>query len=374
MEQINVLSLNETVEDIHQRMLKKAPKNVSLIEGDIFWDATRPNAEEISKMKNIDMQYILRMAFPETSEGRYLEYLGECKGVFKNPPTESIGPIKVEGKNGTIIKKGDLAGTVSTEEKESIEFEFIETKIIDDSEVAYVNAKCTKKGVIGNVLPNTITVLISTINGVKSITNEEVFKGGTDIEDEEHYRQRVIAAEQEDRLSGADTDYIRWAKEVDGVGYADCIELWNGPQTVKVLVLDKNMQPATEQLIKNVKNYIYPDKKEGENRGGKAPAGAIVTIATLIPLNINISARFTFLDGYTLDMILPTLKEKITKYLKQIKINGIVKYNAINTIIGSYVLEGEGIEDYIELTINGGTNNIKLEDQVPVFGEVINIA
>ncbi|MBU5227863.1 baseplate J/gp47 family protein [Clostridium senegalense] len=374
MEQINVLSLNETVEDIHQRMLKKAPKNVSLIEGDIFWDATRPNAEEISKMKNIDMQYILGMAFPETAEGRYLEYLGECKGVFKNPPTESIGPIKVEGKNGTIIKKGDLTGTVSTAEKESIEFEFIETKIIDDSEVAYVNAKCTKKGVIGNVLPNTITVLISTINGVKSITNEEAFKGGTDIEDEEHYRQRVIAAEQEDRLSGADIDYIRWAKEVDGVGYADCIELWNGPQTVKVLVLDKNMQPATEQLIKNVKDYIYPDKKEGENRGGKAPVGAIVTIATLIPLNINISAKFIFLEGYTLDMILPTLKEKITKYLKQIKINGVVKYNAINTIIGSYILEAEGIEDYTELTINSGVNNIKLEDQVPVLGEVTNIS
>ncbi len=73
-------------------------------------------------------------------------------------------------------------------------------------------------------------------------------------------------------------------------------------------------------------------------------------------------------------MILPTLKEKITKYLKQIKINGgVVKYNAINTIIGSYVLEGEGIEDYTELTINGGINNIKLENQVPVLGEVTNI-
>ncbi len=290
--------LKEDADTMHERMLEKAPPGVSTIEGDFFWDNTRPTAEEMAKMKNIDMQYILRMAFPQTSYGAGgLEYLGECKGIFKNPPTASIGSIKVKGRAGTIIEKGKLVGTVSTDEKESIEFEFTETRVMDDTETIYVNAECLKKGTIGNALPNTITVLISNITGVESITNEEAFKGGTDIEDEEHYRQRVMEAEQEEQLSGSDSDYIRWAKEVPGVGYADCIELWNGPQTVKVLILDKNMQPATEQLIKDVKDYIYPDKKEGENRGGKAPIGAIVTIATLTPISINISAKFTFFRG-----------------------------------------------------------------------------
>ncbi|MGG7163458.1 baseplate J/gp47 family protein [Clostridium ihumii] len=48
------------------------------------------------------------------------------------------------------------------------------------------------------------------------------------------------------------------AKEVDSVGYVEYIELWNGSQTVKVLILDR---------------------KEGENRGVKASIGEIVAIA-----------------------------------------------------------------------------------------------
>ena len=83
--------LNETVDDIHERMLEKAPPGVNTIEGDFFWDNTRPTAEEVSRVKNIDMNYILKMAFPQTSYGKYLEYLGECKGIFKNPPTKSVG-------------------------------------------------------------------------------------------------------------------------------------------------------------------------------------------------------------------------------------------------------------------------------------------
>lgn len=102
----------------------------------------------------------------------------------------------------------------------------------------------------------------------------------TDIEDQEHYRERVIAAEQEEQLSGADSDYVRWALEIDGVGSAYSIAEWNGPGTVKLLILDKNGQPATAELTKSVKDYIYPDKLPGQNRGGKAPIGAIVTIST----------------------------------------------------------------------------------------------
>lgn len=366
--------LNEDADTIHARMLAMAPADVNTIEGDFFWDNTRPTAEEKADLLQKALQGILKLAFPQTSYGIYLEYLGESKGIFKNPPTESTGAIKVKGKSGTLIEIGKIAGTPSTDTKPSIEFEFTETKVIDDTGIISVNAKCLTEGIIGNALPNTITILITPINGVESVTNEEGFQGGTDIEDEEHFRERVVEAEQEEQLSGADTDYIRWAKEVSGVGYAYVISEWNGANTVKVLVLDKNGQPATQELIDAVQNYIAPIVPKGQNRGGKAPIGAIVTIATASILNIDIQANFTFEEGYDSVDVLSTLSDNIREYLSQIRMGGVVIYKAIDTITGSMILNKEGIKDYSDLTINGGVSNIQLVDQVAMVGEVSNIA
>ncbi|WP_238861048.1 baseplate J/gp47 family protein [Clostridium sp. YIM B02569] len=365
--------LNESANDIHARMLAKAPDNISTIEGDIYWDATRPSAEEKERLLKIQLQNILKMAYTQTATGKYLEYLGECKGLYKNIPTKSIGNIQVTGIPGATILKGKIAGTPSSDEKESIQFEVVENVTIDSTGVATVPVKCLTAGAIGNVGPNTVTILFSSIDEVKSITNLEKFTGGTDIEDEEHFRERIIAAEQEDQLSGADSDYERWALEVDGVGSAYVIEEWNGPGTVKVLILDKNGDAATDELINAVKNYIYPDKLPSKNRGGKAPIGATVTIATPSTLKINVSAKFIFTEGFDATSIFSALKDKISDYLKKIKINGIVNYNAIHTIIGSYILLEEGIEDFDNLTVNSGISNIQLSDQVPVMGEVINV-
>jgi uncharacterized phage protein gp47/JayE len=366
--------LNESADDIHLRMLTKAPNNVSTIEGDIFWDATRPSAEEKERTLKIQMQNILKQSHPQTATGIYLEFHGELYGIYKNAATKSIGNIQVTGVPGTTILKSKIVGTLSTDEKEPIQFEVLDNITIDNSGIATVPTKCLIAGSIGNVEPNTITLLITSINGVKSITNIEKFTGGTDIEDEEHFRERVMAAEQEDQLSGADSDYVRWALEVDGVGSAYVIEEWNGPGTVKILVLDKNGQPATAELIKAARDYIYPDKLPGQNRGGKAPIGATVTISTPTTLAINVKAKFIFTNGFDSISILNGLKVKVNSYLKKIKLNGTVNYNAIHTIIGSYILSEEGIEDFNSLTVNDGVVNIQLVDQVPVIGGVVNIS
>ncbi|WP_334311823.1 baseplate J/gp47 family protein [Clostridium beijerinckii] len=367
--------LNESADIIHGRMLEKAPEGITVIEGDIFWDTTRPTAEEKSRLEKIQLQNIIKQSHPQTATGVYLEYFGEFKGIYKNQATQSKGYIQVTAKPTTPIFKDTIFGTISTEEKESIQFNTLEDIVIGDSGVALIEAECMTAGTIGNVEPNTITILFSkSVSGIKNITNPERFAGGTEIEDEEHFRTRVMAAEQEENLSGADSDYEKWALEVDGVGYAYALEEWNGPSTVKVFILDKNGQPATQELIKAAKNYIYPDKIPGQNRGGKAPVGAVVTIDTPPTLSVNIKAKFYFTSGFDSNVVLSDLKDEISSYLKQLKINSLIKYNEIHTIVGSYILQSKGISDFENLTVNNVVTNINLSNQVPVIGEVANIA
>ncbi|UDN63499.1 baseplate J/gp47 family protein [Clostridioides sp. ES-W-0016-02] len=364
--------LTEDEEVIHERMLSNF-QDVSTLEGDFIYDATRPTAEEITQLKQLGLQNNLKIAFPQTSYGTYLEWLGECKGVFKNQPTKSVGMVTFTGVQGTIIAKGTVVTTVATDEKQSIEFELLETKIIEENEIVDIKAECRITGTIGNVSKGSISVLLGSISGVKSVTNKEDFKGGTDIEDEEHFRERVLVAEQEDKLSGANSDYIRWAKEVDGVGYAYVVPEWNGAGTVKVLILDKNRKAATQELINKVQDYIYPlNISEGENRDGKAPIGALVTVVTPETLLINVKASFIFSNSFSGETVLNNLKAKIDKYLDKIDLGGTVSYNAIQAIVGSMMLTDEGIQDFSNLTINDVKENIKLQDQVVGVGEIVN--
>ncbi|HBF7623617.1 TPA: baseplate J/gp47 family protein [Clostridioides difficile] len=364
--------LTEDEDSVHERMLSNF-QDVSTLEGDFIYDATRPTAEHIAELKQLGLQNNLKIAFPQTSYGTYLEWLGECKGVFKNQPTKATGVITFTGVQGTIITKGTIVTTIATDEKQSIEFELLETKTIGENETVDIKAESRIVGTIGNVSKGSISVLLGSISGVKSITNKEDFRGGTDIEDEEHFRERVLVAEQEDKLSGASSDYIRWAKEVDGVGYAYVVSEWAGAGTVKVLILDKNRKAATQELIDKVQEYIYPlNISEGENRDGKAPIGALVTVVTPDTLLINVKASFIFSNGFSEETVLNNLKTKIDKYLDKIDLGGTVSYNAIQAIVGSMMLTDEGIEDFSNLTINDVKENIKLQDQVVGIGEIVN--
>lgn len=215
--------LTEDEEAIHERMLSNF-QDVSILEGDFVYDATRPIAEQIAELKQLGLQNNLKIAFPQTSYGEYLEWLWECKGVFKNQPTKSVEVITFIGIQGTIITRGTILTTVATDEKQSIEFELLETKTIGENETVDIKAECRIEGIIGNVSKGSISVLLGSINGIKSV-NKEDFKGGTDIEDEEHFRERVLVAEQEDKLSGANSDYVRWAKEINTLNF-NIEEIW----------------------------------------------------------------------------------------------------------------------------------------------------
>lgn len=364
--------LEEDVDEIHDRMLESAPEDINVTEGDFFWDATRPSAEEKAEMTQLKLQNILLLAFPQTSFGIYLDFLGETKGEERNPATKSAGYIKVTGRPTTYIPKGTIFLTEATEEQPSIEFVSIEGVEIGETGEAKVKLECAIFGVIGNVASNSISLIGKPIDGIETICNPESFTGGTDEEDDESYRERVIAA-YEESLSGSDKDYIRWAKQIPGVGQAYVLPEWEGPGTgsTKILILDSNGQPANEILIEKVQNYIAPPMKI--NRGGLAPVNANVVVAAPEVLNININVALGYKEGYNIEAVTENMKKNLVEYLSSIEITTDyekIEYVSVNKI-GFIILSTEGIDDYSGLTINNGTESIQIPvGVVPILGEV----
>lgn len=362
--------LQEDEETIHRRMLEKAPPGISTKEGDFFWDATRPTAIEKAEVTQLKLQNILRLAFPQTSYGQYLDFLGEMKGVFRHPATPATGTVVFMGQPGTVIPAGFVVLTEAAGTFPAIEFQTKERVQIGEDGTVTVAAECLESGTIGNVAANTITLLSEPINGIASVTNPEPFTGGTEMEDDDSFRERVLAAYDEP-LSGAKKDYERWAKEVPGVGDVYVIPLWNGPGTVKVLIMDSNGQPANQELIEAVQNHIAPDGNLG---GGLAPIGADVTVDAPEVFEVNIALTIVLKDGYTLEDVMEDLTANIKQFLGTFEINtGDRPLDRITvTRLGHVVLSTEGIADYSGLTVNNNDEYIEIpEQEVPILGDVV---
>jgi len=362
--------LQEDEETIHRRMLEKAPPGISTKEGDFFWDATRPTAIEKAEVTQLKLQNILRLAFPQTSYGQYLDFLGEMKGVFRHPATPATGTVIFTGQPGTVIPAGFVVLTEAAGPSPAIEFQTKERVQISEEGTVTVAAECLKSGSIGNVAANTITLLSEPINGIASVTNPEPFTGGTEMEDDDGFRERILAAYDEP-LSGAKKDYIRWAKEVPGVGDVYVIPLWAGPGTVKVLIMDSNGQPANQELIEAVQNHIAPDGNLG---GGLAPIGADVTVDAPEVFEVNIALTIVLKDGYSLEDVMEDLTANIKQFLGTFEINtGDRPLDRITvTRLGHVVLSTEGIADYSGLTVNNNDEYIEIpEQEVPILGDVV---
>ncbi len=143
-------------------------------------------------------------------------------------------------------------------------------------------------------------------------------------------------------------NYIEWASSVEGIGKIAVKPLWNGNGTVKVIIADTNNDPASEELIKKVANYIETQR----------PIGATVTVVSFTTFAVNISLKVTKGDGNA-----EGIKKAVDSYFKSDDFDGTtISYAQIGKVILNNTNETKTM-DYIALTINGSSENIILTDE-----------
>ena len=289
-------------------------------------------------------------------------YVFQRKGVKRKEANAATGIVTVKG-NGTV-RENDLFETPG-----GVRFAATETKVINIS--GDVKVKAVIPGSAGNVGANSITLIPVTLQGITSVTNQNPTIDGYDIETDTSLRERYLIEVQKPATSGNIYHYMQWAREVSGVGDSKVFPLWNGNNTVQVVIIDDNKAPASEELVKRVQEYIDPKGKNGETWGtgtGQAPIGAYCTITSATAKNININVTVVLNSGYELQNVISEVKEKIKQYLKDI---AFVKSAVSYSVLGSMILDIEGISEWTELSINGSHSNVSIgEKEVAVMGTV----
>lgn len=353
----------KTVEKILENTLKNISDEYMKVPGTFTYDLSK-SFSLVARNYELEIEKLWKNFDIHSLKGTELDdRVFHLKGLKRKNPTYSIGEIIATG-NGTI-REGDLFETLN-----GIQFKAIET--IEIVNKGSVNIKAVLPGSNSNVGVNAITLMPVTIQGITSITNEKQTKDGFDEESDEELLERYDIAVQKPATSGNKYHYMQWAREIEGIGNSKIFPLWNGNNTVKIVVINAEQQPASEELIKKVQDYIDPKGEENSTWGtgaGEAPIGAYCTVITATAKNINIEVTLKKDTGVDLEELKQDIKNNIIEFLKSIAFKkDYVSY----ALISNAILETPGVSEWSSLKINGGTNNIQLqEEEVAVLNEVI---
>ncbi|WP_088832645.1 baseplate J/gp47 family protein [Paenibacillus tyrfis] len=348
-----------TWKTILARMLSSIKNEMAKLEGSMTFDQASAAALEFAKVYT-SLERVLNLAFAQTTSGNFLDMRCEERGVFRKPAVAAKGTLKITGASGAQIPKDSLFSTIY-----GTQFKTTTSVTIPVSGIVAVPIIAAIAGVSGNVPANSIVQMPVTIAGITKVTNEVATEGGYDTEYDESLLQRYLEKARKPTTSGNKAHYVEWSLEVPGVGGAKVFPLWNGPKTVKVVIVDSAFLPAPARLVEDVQAYIDPVQGRGE---GKAPIGAHVTVESATTKQINITAKLTLAAGKTLADVRPGIETGIDGYLKTIAFKDtVIRYAQIGTVL----LNAPGVVDYQNLQVNGGNGNITLiETEIPQRGTV----
>lgn len=338
---------------IHDRMMVNISEEYDKSKGNFVYDVTKPVAVEFAEQQKKIAKVQEKLDVEKLTGDELTRTVYQRTGISRKPATQATTTVIVSGTAGTAVKVGELVGTGT------LLYTVIEEAVLNESGFAHVRIQCNEFGQIGNVPANTIVHFPASINGLVNVYNPDPVVDGYDEETDNDLRERYYDKLQRPGKAGNKYHYREWALEVTGVGDAKVFPRYNGPLSMKVVVIDANKLPATSELIEAVREHIEVEMPFGVDDLNVKSAEALL---------INLSVVLSLIPGYTEEVVKINIKKNITKHLKEIAFKtSFVSYAKI----GALIIESEGVLDYQDLLINGSTANVVIpDDGVPVMGGV----
>jgi uncharacterized phage protein gp47/JayE len=331
-------------------------------EGSHWHRHVMPGVREFAKVYDLLGTEVVAAGIPVWSWGTYLDDHAEVQSLVRLAATPAAGEVLFTGAPGTPIgfgTLGALAGvTPSSPDDDAPTYVTTTAGVIGGGGTVLLPVVATVAGVAGNIGANAISY--TDVPGVVA-SNPAPIEGGTEVETDEALRARVIAT-YAGQGAGRVLDYVRWAGAWAGVGRVTVIPLWNGPGTVKVVLLTAAGDPVSPAVVAEVQNDLDPVAGQGR---GRAPVSAVVTVETAVALDIAVVAELVLEQGFSLDgsagtvAVGPDVTDALRQYVEGVQSGGEVVFEHVK----GAMITLPGVHDLGVVTVNGGTAN------VPVSGD-----
>ena len=337
--------------------------------GDFMHDAVVATPAEIKALQ-VSQDNLLKDMHAQYAEGDAMDLLLSEVGLSRFPATANRRTLQIMADAGVTIVEGHIIAALITDvDGNPIEYTVDAKTDFLASTTLGVNITAVVPGTEGNLATGSEFSLVPPISGVRLITDAGTYLQGAAEESDEAAYERYDFRVTNPDTGGNKNDYKRWAGEVVGVGKAKVLPRWNGNGTVKVLLVDTEMQPVSPAVEAAAQEYLDPGSRGlGE---GKAPAGASVTAQAAPALVINVTATVTITEGSDPTAVEAAFEKNMTDYLKSLVFTEPQQLPVVYNRVGAMFFNTEGISNYSGLLINGGTADIEPgPEEVAVLGVV----
>lgn len=358
---------NQSTDDIHDRMMNNLPDDMEVSEGGHPWNLTYPAAYEKSFFAEFVMTEAIKLIWPMFSEdyAEIMENHAETRGLKRKPAEHAVGEITVTGPAETEIPVGSTFSTVGINDEPSIDFVTTEDAVIGADGTVTIPIQAVLEGTTGNVPAGTIILNSSDIDDITEVINNKGTSGGIEIETIEALQQRIAEVDLTlgESYGGSMADYKRWALSVTGTGSAVIVAPEDDTGVITIILTNSAGSPASTELCEEVYNHIMrPDSPEER----LAPINDQIQVLPPATLNMTITATIELVSGATVDQVKTAFVQAMQPYILEAADTGEIKYSKVGSILSGVSV----LNDYKELTINGGTTNIIITDaQVPFIDE-----
>lgn len=348
----------QTFDNIISEMLDDFGATISTDEGSLAYNACAKIAEKLEDIYG-EMDFINSNMSPDTMDLEHLiTYAQTQRGISFDYATapivkgEFLQPIEI----GQQFVCNDYTYTVA--------------ELIDG--YSY-RMSCDVEGTEANTNFGALEP-IDYVDDYRGGEITELLKPGTNDEDTEVFRARVLASFQNLTFCGNKADYRAEVNALNGVGGCKPRRREKGSAWIVITIISDAFDVPSQSIINAVQTAIDPEQSHGEG-DGLAPICHNVLIEPVEAVDVSVEAALTFESGYSAAALQSQLNEAVQSYLLGLRQRW--EANETNDLyvrlsqIETKLLGVEGVVDIQNTIINGAAENLALTyTQIPMFGGV----
>lgn len=370
----------KTQETILANMLSAVSNKLDKREGSLIYTALAPIAYYLS-LSYIDLKAAYDNTFIKTAGGEYLELITAERGINRNPAIHAVR----RGKFNKTIPIGNVFTTKNGDNSLIYTIIELESKV-SETEIYYL-LKCNTAGVIGNSYYGEIVsnVYIQDLT-VAELT--DIIVNGEEAEEDEQLRQRYMESLNNKAFGGNVNSYRVETMAIEGVGAVQVYPLWQGAGTALIVYITNSYGIGEQTLTNKIIEKICPPEADNAtpsaNGYGLAPIGAKVSVKTADRLDINIAGKIKRDTITSLDEVKENIRNAVENYINNCRKGWgsntseqapVYKCDLFFNLIVGAIVGSTGVINAVDITVNGGTSDIKCEQsittqQLPILNEL----
>ena len=280
----------------------------------------------------VQAEWVDRQCFPQTAAGEFLDKHAQLRGLARRQATAAQGTIRFSTDSAAATDLAVPAGTICLTAG-GVRFETTQEAVLEAGETAVdVPARAVEPGAAGNAAAGTIRAMAVAPVGVSGCTNPAGFSGGTDEEDDEALRARVLETYQRMPNGANAAFYQQGAMSFPQVAAASVIPRPRGVGSVDVIIATAAGVPD-QSLLTEVEDYFEARREIAVDVQVKAPEVESVTV----------TARVRPAEGRDGEEVCQAVEEAVQSWFD----GRLLGRDILRAKLGDLIFSVDGVENYV---------------------------